>query len=116
MRVPLRHLAHVRSGDKGDTVNVLVAAYTDDFYPVLVEQVTADRFRQHYAGRVKGPVTRFEVPAVCMLNFVAEGALGGGVSRSLNLDNYGKALSSALLSFEVDVPDGLATQLVGPLR
>ena len=116
MRVPLRHVGHVRSGDKGDTVNVLVAAYTDDLYPVLVDQLTAERFQQHYAGRVKGPVTRFEVPAVCMLNFVAEGALGGGVSRSLNLDNYGKALSSALLSFEIDVPDELAPQLVGSLR
>jgi hypothetical protein len=48
-----------------------------------------------------------------MLNFVASGALGGGVSRSLNLDNYGKALSAALLSFEVDVPDSLAAQLIG---
>ena len=115
MRVRLRHLAHVRSGDKGDTVNVLVAAYADDLYPILVDQVTAARFHEHYAGRVKGPVTRFEVPAVCMLNFVAAGALGGGVSRSLNLDNYGKALSSALLSLELDVPDDLVSQLVGPL-
>jgi hypothetical protein len=109
-------VAHVRSGDKGDTVNVLVAAYTDDLYPVLVDQLTAERFREHYAGRVRGPVTRFEVAAVSMLNFVAAGALGGGVSRSLNLDNYGKALSSALLSFELDVPDHLVPQLVGPLH
>jgi hypothetical protein len=115
VRVPLRHIAHVRSGDKGDTVNVLVAAYTDDLYPLLVDQLTGERFARHYAGRVKGPVTRFEVPAVCMLIFVAAGALGGGVSRSLNLDNYGKALSAALLSFEVDVPDHMAEQLVGPL-
>jgi len=113
VRVPLRHVAHVRSGDKGDTVNVLVAAYTDELYPLLVDQLTAARFAGHYAGRVKGPVTRFEVPAVSMLNFVAGGALGGGVSRSLNLDNYGKALSSALLSFEVDVPDSLVAQLIG---
>jgi hypothetical protein len=116
VRVPLRHVAHVRSGDKGDTVNVLVAAYSDDLYPILVEQLSAEQFLRHYAGRVKGPVTRFEVPAVSMLNFVAAGALGGGVSRSLNLDNYGKALSSALLSFEVDVPDQLEPQLVGPLQ
>jgi hypothetical protein len=97
------------------TVNVLVAAYTDDLYPILVDQLTEAQFQQHYAGRVKGTVTRFEVPGVSMLNFVATGALGGGVSRSLNLDNSGKALSSALLSFEVEVPDHLAGQLVGRL-
>lgn len=47
------------------------------------------------------------------LNFVAQGALGGGVSRSLCLDNYGKALSAAILGFELDVPDRLANQLRG---
>ncbi|MNY79174.1 hypothetical protein D3C86_2196960 [compost metagenome] len=49
-----------------------------------------------------------------MLNFVAEGALGGGVSRSLAIDNYGKALASAVLRFEVEIPDALAGLLLGP--
>ena len=48
------------------------------------------------------------------LNFVCHGALGGGVSRSLRLDNYGKALSAALLGLELDVPDRLANHLRGP--
>ena len=39
------------------------------------------------------------------LNFVAEGALGGGVSRSLCLDNYGKSLSARVLSFELEIPE-----------
>ncbi|RAS09252.1 hypothetical protein C7415_10484 [Cupriavidus alkaliphilus] len=43
-----------------------------------------------------------------VLNFVAHGALGGGVSRSLTLDNCGKALASAVLRFELDIPDALA--------
>ena len=47
------------------------------------------------------------------MNFVAQGALGGGVSRSLCLDNYGKALSSAILGFELDVPDALRQHLHG---
>ena len=47
------------------------------------------------------------------LNFVAEGALGGGVSSSLCLDNYGKSLSSRILAFELDVPDELASELRG---
>lgn len=35
------------------------------------------------------------------------GALCGGVSRSLSLDNDGKALCAAILAIDVDVPDGL---------
>jgi hypothetical protein len=35
------------------------------------------------------------------------------VSRSLCLDNYGKALSAAILGFELDVPDRLKTFLRG---
>jgi len=46
-----------------------------------------------------------------VLNFVAHGALGGGVSRSLCLDNYGKALSAAILAFELEVPDSLGNLL-----
>ncbi len=113
MRVALRHIAHVRSGDKGDTANVAVIAYTDDLYPLLVDQLTAARFGEWYAGLVKGPVERYEVPAIGALNFVAHGALGGGVSRSLRVDNYGKALCSALLGMELDVPNHLVPQLVG---
>jgi hypothetical protein len=46
-----------------------------------------------------------------MMNFVCQGALGGGVSRSLCLDNYGKSLSAAILGFPLEVPERLAGQL-----
>jgi hypothetical protein len=42
---------------------------------------------------------------------VCHGALGGGVSRSLCLDNYGKALSAAVLGFELEVPEALVPLL-----
>ena len=57
--------------------------------------------------------TSDDVDGLHALNFVAEGALGGGVSRSLCLDNYGKALSAAVLGFEIEVPDTLRGQLRG---
>ena len=44
---------------------------------------------------------------------MAEGALGGGVSRSLSLDNYGKALSAAILGFDIEVPETYANLLRG---
>jgi hypothetical protein len=58
-------------------------------------------------------VDRYAVDGIGALNFVAQGALGGGVSRSLCLDNYGKALSAAVLGFEIEVPDELQGKLRG---
>ena len=113
MRVTLQHVAHVRSGDKGNTSNITVIAYDEALYPHLKEQLTAERFKAFYAGIVTGPVERYAVDHLWVLNFVAHGALGGGVSRSLSLDNYGKALSAAVLGFELDIPDRLANHLRG---
>jgi hypothetical protein len=38
------------------------------------------------------------------MNFVLDGALEGGVNRSLNLDGHGKAASFRLLSLTVSAP------------
>ena len=113
MQVGLRHVAHVRSGDKGNTSNVTVIAYSAELYPYVKEQLTAARFRDFYAGVVTGPVERYAVDSLWALNFVAHGALGGGVSRSLCMDNYGKALSAAILGFELDIPESLSNHIRG---
>ena len=113
MRVKLQHLAHCRSGDKGNTSNISVIAYEPELYPHIKQQLTAEKFKAHYAGVVTGKVTRYDVDGLQALNFVAEGALGGGVSRSLCLDNYGKSLSARVLSFELDLPDTLKPKLRG---
>jgi hypothetical protein len=114
MRVPLRALAHARSGDKGDTSNIVVVAYEPGFYAPLAAQLTPERVKAHFAGVVKGEVERYAVARLGVLNFVAHGALGGGVSRSLCLDNYGKALGAAILSVEIEIPDDWAPRLRGP--
>jgi hypothetical protein len=113
MHVKLERVAHVRSGDKGNTSNIAVIAYRDEFYPLLKAQLTAERFKDFYHGAIKGNVTRYEVDNLAALNFVAEGALGGGVSRSLSLDNYGKALSAAILGFVIEVPEQYGNLLQG---
>jgi hypothetical protein len=113
MRVLLQHVAHARSGDKGNTSNVCVIAYAPELYAPLKAQLTAERFRAHYAGVVKGTVERYAVDGLHALNFVAQEALGGGVSRSLCLDNYGKALAARVLSFELEIPEALRAYLRG---
>ncbi|KUH69821.1 hypothetical protein AU184_08835 [Mycolicibacterium novocastrense] len=113
MKVLLQHVAHTRSGDKGNTSNISVFAFEPEFFPLLKAQLSAERFKSFHRGAIKGRVTRYEADNIDALNFVCEGALGGGVSRSLCLDNYGKALSAAILGFEVDVPDALVPKLHG---
>jgi hypothetical protein len=113
MHVKLQHVAHARSGDKGDISNIAVFAYEPAFYPLLKAQLTAERFKAFYAGAIKGEVLRYEVDNLEAMNFVCHGALGGGVSRSLCLDNYGKALSAAVLGFDIEVPDNLRALLRG---
>jgi len=97
----LRQIAHSRTGDKGDTSSISVIAYDAADYPLLVRHVTVERVRAHFAGIVRGDVRRYELPRLGALNFVLEGALGGGVTRSLALDAHGKGLSSALLAMEI---------------
>jgi hypothetical protein len=105
MRVPLQQVAHLRSGDKGNTSNTAVIAYSGVLFPYLVEQLTEDAALAFYGGAVAGPVQRYVVERLGVLNLVFQGALGGGVSRTLAVDNYGKALGAALLGFPVEVPD-----------
>lgn len=113
MKVLLQHLAHARSGDKGNTSNISVFAYETEFYPLLKTQLTVERFKAFYRGAITGDVLRYEVDNIEAMNFVCHGALGGGVSRSLCLDNYGKALSAAVLGFTIEVPEDLRHKLHG---
>ena len=101
LTVKLERVAHCRSGDKGNTSNISVIAYRKELYESLKSQLNERQFQQHYAGVILGKVTRYSIDQLHALNFVCEGALGGGVSRSLCLDNYGKSLSSRILSFEL---------------
>lgn len=113
MKVLLQHLAHARSGDKGNTSNIAVFAYEPEFYPLMKSQLTAHALKDFYQGVITGDVMRYPIDGLYAINFVCNGALGGGVSRSLSLDNYGKALSAAILGFEIDVPEILVRKLRG---
>jgi len=106
-RVQLVHLAHARSGDKGDTVNVGIIARREEFYPIMLEQVTAERVKQHFGEMAKGAVERFELPNLRAINFLVHGALDGGGTVSLMTDAQGKTFSTALLRMEVELPDAL---------
>jgi len=105
--IQLLHIAHARSGDKGNTANVGLIALRPEYYPLLVKQVTAPRVARHFRGMIEGPVERFELPNLHALNFLLHGALDGGGTISLKTDAQGKVFSTALLRMVIPVPPGL---------
>ncbi len=107
MKKKLLEIAHARSGDKGDAVNVGLIARNPAYYDFLKEAVTTDRVREHFGPMVKGEVERFELPNLSALNFMLHEALGGGGTVSLKLDAQGKTYAAHLLRMEVDIPDSL---------
>jgi len=111
VKIQLTRLAHARSGDKGDTANVGIIALRDDFYPLLVREVTAARVKEHFNGIVNGDVERFELPNLSALNFLLHESLGGGGTLSLMTDAQGKTFSTALLRMQIEIPDDEARTL-----
>ena len=111
MKIELLKLAHARSGDKGDTANVGVIALKDEFYPLLVREVTAEKVKAHFGPMVKGAVERFELPNLNALNFLLHESLGGGGTLSLMTDAQGKTFSTALLRMKIDLSDEEAKKL-----
>jgi len=105
MKVKLREMAHSRGGEKGDTVNISVIAYREEDYALIEKQVTVTSVRELYGPITKGDIRRYEIPSIGALNFVIEKALEGGRSRTLAFDESGKALSSLILTMDIEVPN-----------
>jgi hypothetical protein len=102
VKIPLSQIAHTRSGDKGDTVNIGVIVYKPEHYPLIAEQLTAARVKEFFGDLVLGKVERYELPNLGALNFLLHEALGGGGTLSLRVDAQGKTFGAALLGFEIE--------------
>jgi hypothetical protein len=111
VKIQLTKLAHARSGDKGDTANVGLIALREEFYPLLVREVTAARVKDHFKGMCLGEVERFELPNLGALNFLLHESLGGGGTLSLMTDAQGKTFSTAMLRMQIEISDEEARQL-----
>jgi len=104
-KVPLVELAHARSGDKGNMCNIGLIARKPEYFPILVQQVTAERVKQHFEGVCLGRVERFELPSLEAMNFLLYDALDGGGTVSLRADPQGKTFSTALLRMEIELEE-----------
>jgi hypothetical protein len=93
----LREIAYVRSGDKGDICTAGLIAKTPQDYAVLLRSVTPDKVKALYGDWSKGEVSCYPMDNIQAVVVVMQQALGGGATRTLRLDQTGKALGHALL-------------------
>ena len=105
----LHQVAHARSGDKGDNVNIGLIARSPDLLPSLDRALTEERvfayFRHFFPAEAecRTSVVKYQVPGIHALNFVLKGVLGGGGVASLRVDPQGKAMAQMLLDMELEV-------------
>lgn len=97
----LADICYIRSGDKGDICTSGLIAKTSDDYPALLRSVTPEAVRQLYGAWIQGEVECFPMDNIQALVVVMKGALGGGATQTLRLDQTGKALGHALLRLPV---------------
>jgi hypothetical protein len=112
--VTLDRLAHGRTGDKGNRSNISVIAWREEFWPVLVSQVTEARVAELFQARQPTQVQRYLLPQLQAMNWVIDGVLDGGVNSALNLDSHGKSLSFMLMALPVEIPQIWVPSLAGP--
>ena len=104
-RVRLREIAFIRSGDKGDTLNLGVVPFDEADFELLKGVLTVEKVKETFAPVVRGEIKRYEFPGIKALNFVLTGALDGGVSRAITLDEHGKHKQSLMADIELEVGD-----------
>jgi len=104
VEVPLHRVAHARTGDKGNRINVSLICYHPEAFALVLEQITAAAVAQCFGHRAPTAVHRYVLPRIAACNFVIDDVLAGGVNQSLCLDRHGKGLSYLLLSMPVRVP------------
>jgi hypothetical protein len=102
----LRDIAHARTGDKGNLINISLIAYNESDYAELERLATAERVTQLFSSMITGPVERYTVPGLGALNFVLHRPASESVTRSLALDAHGKTLGFVLLNLDID-PEGV---------
>lgn len=114
IRCTVGDVAFTRSGDKGSIANVGVWTRSEPVYRLLVEQLTAERVRAHFAALIRGEVHRYELANLQALNFVLLDALDGGGSKTVRSDAQGKTYGLALSLMPIEIPDELAGLISPP--
>lgn len=97
----LRDICYIRSGDKGDICTAGLIAMTPQDYPTLLRSVTPEKVKRLYGDWVLGKVDCYPMENIHSVVVVMQRALGGGATKTLRLDQTGKAMGHALLRLPV---------------
>ena len=103
-KVPLKDLAGVRSGDKGDISDLGIMAFNEEGYEILRKEITPEKVKAFFKDMVEGKVEVYEMPNLMAIKVVMRNALGGGATKTLRWDETGKAMATAVLRMEVEAP------------
>lgn len=104
-KIILRDIAWYRSGDKGDISNIGLMAKSDKAYKVLQREVTPERIKAHFKDWVKGDVVIYPMDNLNALEIMLYQALGGGATKTLRIDQTGKAMGAGLARMEIEVDE-----------
>ncbi len=97
----LKEIAHSRTGDKGDKVNISIIPYDEKYFELIGEKLTQEIVKEFFKEICKGEVVRYKLDGVKAYNYVLHKALNGGVSVNLSVDKHGKSLGMALLEITI---------------
>lgn len=103
--IPLREIAHGRSGDKGNHANIAIIAYQAEHYDWICQHVTSEKVKDWFQAWSPSDVERYEAENLLAVNFVIRDVLDGGASASLLTDNQGKTFALSLLQMPIPTPD-----------
>lgn len=103
--VKLREVAHMRPGEKIDLMNIAIMAWREEDYPIIRDQLTLERMRDFFAPVSYGNAVRYELPNLSALNFVFDGMLSGGRTRTIALEESGRLLTCMVYDLTLEVPD-----------
>lgn len=101
----LRDVAHARTGDKGNLVQIAIFPYSAADYDWLRDSLTIASV-SGYLGFPETGAERYELPNLPALNFVLRRPPGEDVTRTLALDMHGKCQSNLLLAMPIERPGG----------
>jgi hypothetical protein len=104
-KIKLIDICYYRSGDKGDISNIGLMAKSDKAYKVLQREVTPERIKAHFKDWVKGDVIIYPMDNLQSLEIMLYRALGGGATKTLRIDQTGKAMGAGLVKMEIEVDE-----------
>lgn len=98
---PLIHIAHGRSGDKGNTSNIGLVARSEEYWPLLQHQITVESVQSWLGHLGELEIKIYRLPNLRALNVVIGKALDGGGMTSMRNDPLGKGMAQLLLKMPI---------------